>query len=578
MGDTATTKAGDTGHGSPTRQRSPEVAARKRRRPLHLPAIVVLVIGFAITATMTVGARALRDDNEDRLLRQRVHEAAAVASAAIPGAVTPLSSAGIVALSTGGDPVAFQRIAGPITTARVPFAGMSLWRIGAGNAAPVATAGIPPEIGTWTPEQRRALLSEVAQMQGMKVVDLLAGRDRRLGYAVASPPANGVRYVAYGEAVLQRERRARIARDTAFSDLDYALYIGTTLDRAHLLASSTGGDVPLRGRTDSESVPFGDTRLTIVLAPHTNLGGTFLNELPWLLAITGSIITLASAALAEWLVRRRRHAEDLADELQEIAAENAQLLADQQTVAYTLQHSLLPEDLPRVEGVELGVRYVAGVEGVDIGGDWYDVIRLDDDRLFFVVGDVSGRGLRAATIMASLRYAIRAYATQGDGPATVLTKLSKLLNVTRDGSFATVLCGIVDPEHRLVRLASAGHPYPLLVADGTSEYVRIHNGVPVGVNGREPYETVTVDLPERGTLLVFTDGLVERRGEGLDVGFERLRASTTDVDGSLEELLTKVVHDVTYEGSEDDTAVLGIRWVLTTARPLIRGGTVRSTR
>jgi serine phosphatase RsbU (regulator of sigma subunit) len=577
MGETVTTNAGDTDLGSPTRQRPPEVAIRRRRGLLHVPAIVVLVIGFAITATMTIGARSLRDDNEDRLLRQRVHEAAAVAQAAIPNTTTPLSSAVVVALSTNGDQTAFQRIATPIMQAKRPFTGMSLWRIGDGNSAPIAAAGIAPEIARWTPEQRRALFNEVAQMKGMKLLDLLGGPDRRLGYAIASPPANGVRYLAYGEAVLPRERQARIASDSAFSDLDYALYIGKQQDTRHLLASSTAGAVPFTGRQDSESVPFGDSQLTIVLKPHTNLGGTFLNQLPWLLAIAGTIITLAAAALAEWLVRRRRHAEDLADELQKIAAENASLLADQRTVAYTLQHSLLPEDLPRVEGIELGVRYVAGVEGVDIGGDWYDVIRLDDDRLFFVVGDVSGRGLRAATIMASLRYAIRAYATQGDGPATVLSKLSKLLNVTRDGSFATVLCGIVDPEHRQVTLASAGHPYPLLVADGVSEFVRIHNGVPVGVNGRDPYETVTVELPPRGTMLVFTDGLVERRGEGLDVGFERLRTATTDVEGSLEELLTKIVHDVTYDDSEDDTAVLGIRWVLTNARPLIRGGTVRST-
>jgi serine phosphatase RsbU (regulator of sigma subunit) len=118
----------------------------------------------------------------------------------------------------------------------------------------------------------------------------------------------------------------------------------------------------------------------------------------------------------------------------------------------------------------------------------------------------------------------------------------------------------------------------LLVTDHDADFVTMNNGVPVGVNGRGPYDTVTLRLPPRGTLLVFTDGLVERRGEGLDIGFQRLRASTRGTEGSLEELLTKVVHDVTFEGSEDDTAVLGIRWALGAERPVIRGGTVPSGR
>jgi serine phosphatase RsbU (regulator of sigma subunit) len=282
--------------------------------------------------------------------------------------------------------------------------------------------------------------------------------------------------------------------------------------------------------------------------------------LPWVLAAAGVVLTLGAAALAEWLIRRRERAEALAAELRKIAAENARLLADQRTVAATLQHSLLPEALPEVVGLELGVRYVAGVEGVDIGGDWYDVVTLDDGRLFFVVGDVSGRGLRAATVMASLRYAIRAYAAQGDDPATVLTKLTKLLSVARDGAFATVLCGIIDVERHEATIASAGHPYPLLVTNGSTEFVPTRNGVPVGVTGTEPYESVTASIPANATLLAFTDGLVERRGEALDVGFQRLRDSSAGANGSLEDLLTRVVHDAEHAGTQDDTAVLGIRW------------------
>ena len=134
------------------------------------------------------------------------------------------------------------------------------------------------------------------------------------------------------------------------------------------------------------------------------------------------------------LVGRRQHAEEL-------ATENARLFAQQRTVAQTLQHSLLPDVLPEVAGASVAVRYLAGAEEVDIGGDWYDVIALDGGRTLFIVGDVSGRGLRAATVMAALRFGARAYAAEGDEPEIILSKLSQLLSVDRDGHFATVLCG-----------------------------------------------------------------------------------------------------------------------------------------
>jgi serine phosphatase RsbU (regulator of sigma subunit) len=206
------------------------------------------------------------------------------------------------------------------------------------------------------------------------------------------------------------------------------------------------------------------------------------------------------------------------------------------------------------------VRYLAGVEGVDIGGDWYDVLPLDDDRLLFVIGDVSGRGLRAATIMASLRYAIHAYAAQGDEPASILTKLSQLLDIGRDGAFATVLCGTIDPAAHQVTVASAGHLPPLLIAAGAADFVRMKTGLPVGVDAGVPYESATITVPEHGTVLVYTDGLIERRSEGLDVGLERLRDATLGVDGTIEHLLSHVVGALAEAGADDDTAILGLRW------------------
>jgi serine phosphatase RsbU (regulator of sigma subunit) len=523
---------------------------------------MVLVVGFAITAVMALGARSIQTDNEDRLLRERAQQVALVASAAVPNVQIPLASAALLAESSEADEGTFQDLLGPEVGPRPParFVSASIWSV-RDLSSPVVTLGSRPKILSLPASERRAAFdrSTGATVPTMAVVEMLRDQPRRLGYVVASPGGRPD-YAVYAEAQLPRNRRSPIDRNSAFSDLDYALYLGTRRDPATLLASSTGGRLPLPGKVARATVPFGDRDLLVVLKPHTALGGEFLANLPWYLAAAGLLIAVAAALLSEFLIRRREHAERLAGELEKIASENARLLADQRSVAYTLQHSLLPDELPEMPGLELGVRYVAGVEGVDIGGDWYDVVPVDEDRLFFVVGDVSGRGVRAATIMASLRYAIRAYTAQGDDPATVLTKLSKLLSIGRDGYFATVLCGVIDVKRHEVTLASAGHPYPLLVTNGHADYVTMNNGVPVGVVAPDGYQRVIVSIPARATLLVFTDGLVERRGEPLDAGFSRLRAATAGFDGSLEDLLTKVVSELSYAEAEDDTALLGIRW------------------
>ena len=118
------------------------------------------------------------------------------------------------------------------------------------------------------------------------------------------------------------------------------------------------------------------------------------------------------------------------------------------------------QTLPEAPGLEFGAIYAPGTEGIDIGGDWYEVVARADGTVVVVVGDVSGHGLEAATMMASLRFAIRAYAADGDGPATILGKLTHLVNVGRDGHFATVLCGVVDPVARTATLGRRRPPPP----------------------------------------------------------------------------------------------------------------------
>jgi serine phosphatase RsbU (regulator of sigma subunit) len=265
------------------------------------------------------------------------------------------------------------------------------------------------------------------------------------------------------------------------------------------------------------------------------------------------LTTLGSASITARLSRRRRHAEDL-------AAENARLYAQQRSVSRELQQSLLPDVLPQLAGVTTAGRYLPGTDGIDIGGDWYDIIELNDNGLLIVIGDVSGRGLRAGTIMASLRYAIRAFANEGDPPGIILTKLSRLMDISHEGHFATVLCAAVNVQSRTLTIANAGHLNPLLVSNSSASIITTEVGVPIGVTRSAHYDQVSVIVPERATVLAYTDGLCERRGETIDAGVERLRLATARADADIESVLDDLIAAQADGTGHDDIALVGVKW------------------
>lgn len=236
------------------------------------------------------------------------------------------------------------------------------------------------------------------------------------------------------------------------------------------------------------------------------------------------------------------------------------LYSEQRSIAETLQRALLPQTNPAVPNLEIATRYVAGMDGVDIGGDWYSVVLLDERRFAFVVGDVSGRGIDAATIMARLRFTIRAYLVEGHPPNVALALCARQLDIEADGHFATVLVGIGDVESRQLTLASAGHLDPLVVSGSNAAFVEVDAGVPLGISS-DPYSTTTVSIAPGETFLAFTDGLVERRGEGIDTGFERLAAAAVVAAPTLDDLLTSLIDVLVRPGATDDVAVIAFRWI-----------------
>ena len=521
-------------------------------RRLHAVTVVVVVVGLVVTAGLVVASAVVHDRNEDRLLRQRVHEAATVAASSIAGLQSELAAASVAA-EEGGDGGRFRQVAEPLVDGR-RFVSASAWPLGAADPQPSVVLGSPPALTSASAADRRVYLEAAARRTTLSVRDLLDDPSRRLGYAYAIPGAHSV---VYFEAPLPKNRRSRIASDSAFAELDYALYLGADPRPSHLLASSSGHG--LEGhRTASDAVRFGDTKVLVVVSPNQELGGFLLSALPWVLGSIGVLLTLLAAFLAERLVRRRERAEELSDRLEEVAEENAALFASQRDVAEQLQRSLMPQSLPRFAGLESAARYQAGVVGTEVGGDWYDVLPIAEDRVVFSVGDVVGRGLAAAALMASLRYSIRAYALEQTDPATILDKLSAMVETTSDGNFATVICGLLDATAGTLTVARAGHPDLLVVDRDGAHFLDAPIGPPVGVDASLSYRSITRTLPLAATLLAYTDGLVERRREHIDVGLERLRVAAL-AQLPLDELVAHLVDTLVIDG-DDDVALLGLHW------------------
>jgi serine phosphatase RsbU (regulator of sigma subunit) len=266
------------------------------------------------------------------------------------------------------------------------------------------------------------------------------------------------------------------------------------------------------------------------------------------------VLSLAAAAITEHLLRRRETALELAANVQ-------RLLQEQRAISDSLQQAMVPADPPAVPGLDIGVRYLAGAAGLDIGGDWYDVVDMGGGRTFLSIGDVSGRGIQAGAIMSSLRSAVRAFLSEGHGPAEVLQRVTSLINVGSDGHFATVLVAIFDSRRNQLTIACAGHLQPLLITAGHADYLDLPVGPPVGATRHPPvYAERVIQLPAPATLLLFTDGLVERRGESIDDGLERLRCAATQAPAGVEPLLSFVADELQQTSATDDTAILGVRW------------------
>jgi serine phosphatase RsbU (regulator of sigma subunit)/anti-sigma regulatory factor (Ser/Thr protein kinase) len=265
------------------------------------------------------------------------------------------------------------------------------------------------------------------------------------------------------------------------------------------------------------------------------------------------------------LVWRKFDEDDVA--LLQLAADRAAQaiddarLSEQRAVTAIMQRSLLPDALPEIPGMRFSAKYLPAGTGVKIGGDWYDVFQLASGRVAFVIGDVVGRGVLAASVMAEIRTALRAYMVQGHELTRVVSMLNELLISLGRNRGATLSILELDPQAEELEVVIAGHLPPLLIdPDGRARLLEQKHGLPVGVRARHDYETFRYPFPTGSQLLLYTDGLIERRNEPIDAGFQRLmtaaEATAREADAPLADGVYRALLDETPLG--DDVALLAI--------------------
>jgi serine phosphatase RsbU (regulator of sigma subunit)/DNA-binding response OmpR family regulator/anti-sigma regulatory factor (Ser/Thr protein kinase) len=411
---------------------------------------------------------------------------------------------------------------------------------------------------------------------------------------------------AEAEAVAATVRKLQIVSDAALAHLELDELLAEILERASTLfdaqaagvflrdGDESGGGLSLRASrgepfplADNGHVTFGEGALgrvaeerrpallaTLELASESGAPASRIdNCLVVPLVASGNLIGLLY--LGALPGRRFGGADlellDLAGERVAVAIEHAQRYAHGLELVEILQRSLLPERLPDHPSLELAARYRPSGFAAQVGGDWYDALVLGDQRIGVMIGDIVGHGVRAATTRGELRGALRAFAIEGHSPGEALLHLNRVVQATLgSGMVATVMFLILDANAGTVTVASAGHPPPAVVgANGRVRFLETTPAVPLGIDAHASASEQVHALTPGDTLLLYTDGLVERRDESIDVGFERLRDALRHAPEDVEALCDYVLdHTLGDHPGRDDVAVLAVRLLAQSSEPL----------
>lgn len=395
--------------------------------------------------------------------------------------------------------------------------------------------------------RQRARVSGWAELtRALNAATSVGGLRQSLATALATEFPAASALVVIDEGAESNGRTVKVTRGSE-SSMDLDDRTATAIAQA---IADTGGD-PLLLETHrsvhTRLAPFG---VAVV-------GGRSLYGVP-LVDQSGSVEGAAALAFGTQyamsdtdLTLLRAHADQAAQALVRVRRHE-----QEHDVAILLQESLLPDELPEVEGVRLGAHYRSGVAGTNAGGDWYDVVRRPDGITHFSVGDVAGRGIRAAVSMGQLRNAFRAYALEHVSPAAVVQRMTR--HVERDG-MATMVCVTFDPLTYDLSYSSAGHVPPLLVDSDKRSFARLEDPAsapPLGWFGEGTTSEKHTSVAPAMSLALYSDGLVEQRGASLDDSIDGVGAAILSSSGSPEEAVRAVVGTLADAEQGDDVALL----------------------
>ena len=476
-------------------------------------------------------------------MTERANELGLVFTASISSISSSLSELGTVLDVEGGGSRGFDLVAAKDVAAgpgRVTFAWLK--PTGAGFQV-LAAQGDGMRVGDVINDERVGPLRD-AMASPMLVATPVIGSSRILGFALG-PPAAPAGTVLYRETALGPVAPPRQASTAPFHELNVVLYATPRVDPSQVLVTTTPA-LPLHGRVQYQPVPVGSSSWLLATSARTSLISPTAAAAPWGTLVIGVVAAALVASMIESNRRRRETAEAL-------------YISEHRT-AETLQRSLLP-DLPALPGLDLAAQYLAGAPGQQVGGDWFDVFPVEGDRVGVVIGDVMGHDIAAAAAMSQIRATLRAYAWTGDEPAVVLSHLDQFVTTFALTPLVSVFYGLMDlPDdrgHRPFRYANAGHLSPIVRTSGGVQLLQSSGSTVICGLPAPPRSQETVTLPLDAMLVLFTDGLVERGAEPVDVSVRKLADRVAVATATTAERLCDEVVGNTAAGQlVDDVVVL----------------------
>jgi serine phosphatase RsbU (regulator of sigma subunit) len=520
----------------------------RRSASLHRLPVGVLVALVLLSVGVSLLTRAVESDQDNRLLVQRANEVSLVLGTSISSLESTLTGLGHVARD-GGTTLFIKEAADDVLAGpgNLTFA---LLRRSHGSYVAAVEAGHGMSVGEIAPGPVATVLAAAQKGEDLVATPVLgSGASRMLGFALGGPSVPpGM--VLYRQSALGQVKAPREAGTAPFDELNVVLYDASRPVQAQVVATTTK-HLPLTGRVRSLVFAVGASRWLLAVSSAQPLVGTVAAWAPWIALAVGLAASALIAATLEQAVRRRNAAVDL--------------YRSEHRVAETLQHTLLPT-LAAVPGLDIASRYVAASDSQQVGGDWFDVFDLGERRTAVVIGDVMGHDIEAAAAMAQIRAALRAYALENDEPAQVLERLAHLVDAFDVTGLVTVIYGVLGPPDsdgaRQFRWANAGHLPPLIrVAEGQVHELGDGRSGVIGAPATEPRDQGQVHLSRGSSLVLYTDGLVERPGTALTDSIVGLRSSIEHLPSgtTADELCEAVLVAKALDQTRDDIAIVVIR-------------------